>query len=371
MYFLQQQTLWWLAVLPPAAALIVWFAWFLKERFLSAYGERELLSLNSRPVSGWRYAMKAAMAASAGALLIVALARPAVPNGKSRLQKGTLDVVAVVDVSRSMAARDYQDKLPPLPPKEPKNSWSAEKMPQRLGGTRLDMARHLIRGHLINSLQGNQLGVVSYAGEAFPQAFLTGDGPALNWVLERALTMSSAPGEGSAMVKAIELALLLFEVDSPAEHDRLIVLFSDGGCTDDPAQLAEMAKRCQEMNVKVVVVALGKATPSPIPVSEMAEDDDFARGLFHNGKQFYEVDGEVEKTSLDSNLLMGFARAAGGRFIMLSRAEDLNLQDVSGGRTSVEIAGSAELFEYPLMGALVCMMLFSIFVSELRLRSAK
>ncbi|MBY0548538.1 MAG: VWA domain-containing protein [Candidatus Obscuribacterales bacterium] len=372
MYFLQPQTLWWLAALPPAAALIVWLAWFLKQRFQAAYGERELLAMNSRTLPGWRYAAKAALAAAAAALLVLAIARPAVPNGKSRIPKGTLDVVAVVDVSRSMAAQDYKDKLPPLPQKnEPERSWSNEKMPKRTGGTRLDMVRHLIRGHLINSLQGNQLGVVTYAGEAFPQAFLTADGPALNWVLDRAMTMSSAPGEGSAMVKAFELALLLFEVDSPPEHERLIVLFSDGGCTDEVAKLDEMAKRCRELKVRLVVVALGKATPSPIPVSEMAEDDEFARGLFHNGKQFYEVDGEVEKTSLDANLLQGLARAADGKYIMLNNAEDFNLLDVSGGRTTTEVQGSAELFEYPLIAALLCMMLLSIFANEFRKRGVQ
>lgn len=120
-----------------------------------------------------------------------------------------------------------------------------------------------------------------------------------------------------------------------------------------------------------MVVALGKATPSPIPVSEMAEDDEFARGLFHNGKQFYEVDGEVEKTSLDANLLQGLARAADGKYIMLNNAEDFNLLDVSGGRTTTEVQGSAELFEYPLIAALLCMMLLSIFANEFRKRGVQ
>ena len=373
MYFLQPQTLWWLAVLPPLAALFVLLAWFLKERFLTAFGDRQLMSKLSQPIAAWRYVSKGALAAATAALLIVAVARPSVPNGVTRIQKGTLDVVAVVDVSRSMAAQDYKDKLPPLPPEEeaPKHSWSQDKRPKRTGGTRLDMARHLIAGHLINSLQGNQLGVVTYAGEAFPQAFLTDDGPALNWALKRAMTVSSAPGEGSATVKALELALLLFEVDSPKDHDRLIVLFSDGGCTDETDKLAELAAKCRQLKIRVIVVALGKATPSPIPVSELAEDDEFARGLFHNGKQFYEVDGEVEKTALDTNLLQLFARAADGKFVMLSKAEDFNITELAGGRQSIDVAGANELFEYPLVAALLCLVLLCLSVAEFKKRGAQ
>lgn len=371
MYFLQPRTLWWLAVLPPAAAALVWLAWFLKERFLTAYGDRRLIDKNSRPLSKWRFLTKALLAAGGAALLVVALAHPAITDGHAKIQKGTLDVVAVVDVSRSMAAQDYKDKLPPPGEPEKKPARNDPAKPKRSGGTRLDMARHLIHTNLVNSLQGNQLGVVSYAGEAFPQAFLTGDGPALNWVLDRALTVSSAPGEGSALVKALELALLLFEVDSPADHDRLIVLFSDGGCTDDQAKLAEVAAKCREKKIRIVIVGLGKASPSPIPVSELAEDDEVARGLFHNGKQFYEADGEVEKTALDANLLQGLARASGGTFIFLTDANDFKLIDHAGGRQYIDAAGARELFEYPLVAALLCLLLLVASVTEWRKRGAK
>lgn len=370
MYFLQPQTLWLLAAVPLTAAALVWLAWFLKERILTAYGDRRLIERLSRPLSNRRFLVKGAMAVLAAALLTLALARPAVTDGHAKIQKGTLDVIAVVDVSRSMAAQDYKDKLPP--PVEPKEaSVTGENKPVKSGGTRLDMARHLIRTNLIHSLQGNQLGVVSYAGQAFPQAFLTGDGPALNWVLDRALTISSAPGEGSAMVKALELALLMFEVDSPADHDRLIVLFSDGGCTDDQAKLAKLAAKCREMKIKVIVVGLGKATPSPIPVAELADDDEFARGLFHNGKQFYEVDGEVEKTALDGNLLQALARDAGGTFVFLTNPGDFNLIDHAGGRQYIDVAGSRELFEYPLLAGLLCLVILMVSATEWRKRGAQ
>lgn len=371
MYFLQPQLLWLLAVLPLLAAALVWLAWILKEMVTNAYGDRRLLETLSRPLSGRRFVIKACLAAGGAALLAVALARPAVTDGHAKIQKGTLDVVAVVDVSRSMAAQDYKDKLPPLVEPAGKSTPADPAKPKRTGGTRLDMARHLIRTNLVNSLQGNQLGVVSYSGEAFPQAFLTGDGPALNWVLDRALTISSAPGEGSAMVKALELALLLFEVDSPKDHDRLIVLFSDGGCTDDQLKLAKLAEKCREMKITVVVVGLGKATPSPIPVSELAENDEYARGLFHNGKQFYEVDGEVEKTALDANLLQSFARAAGGKFVFLTNPADFNVVDHAGGRQYIDTAGVRELFDYPLAGAFLCLTLLGLSVTELRKRGAK
>src|SRR5207237_1620540 len=107
--------------------------------------------------------------------LILALARPSIENGHSEFPVGSVDVIAVVDVSRSMAAQDYKGKVSG-------HYYS--------GGTRLDMARYLIVNDVVPSLKMNRLGVVSYSGEAFPQAFLSDDMPALGWVLKRALPVS-------------------------------------------------------------------------------------------------------------------------------------------------------------------------------------
>src|SRR5262249_26777213 len=145
------------------------------------------------------------------ALLIVALARPYVEFGRTEFPIGKVDIIAMVDVSRSMAVQDYQSQL----------SGTGDFY---AGGTRLDMARYLVVNDVISSLQYNRLGVVTYAGQAMPTAFLTQDMPPLKWMLERSMTISSAPGEGSSMVAAFNLAFFLFQLDSSPDHRKIIVL---------------------------------------------------------------------------------------------------------------------------------------------------
>src|SRR5262249_47455523 len=153
---------------------------------------------------------------------------------------GKVDVIALVDVSRSMAVQDYQSEL------SGQDAIYA-------GGTRLDMARYLILNNIIPSLQYNRLGVVTYAGQALPSEFITQDMPALSWVLVRSMTISSAPGDGSSMVAAFNMAFFLFKLDSPTDHRRVVVLFSDGGNDDGMEAMAPIMAELKKEGIELVV----------------------------------------------------------------------------------------------------------------------
>ncbi|MDZ4838311.1 MAG: VWA domain-containing protein [Candidatus Melainabacteria bacterium] len=370
MYFLNSQMLYLMPVAAILAGLLVFVNWRRRQALHRAFGQWDLLSQTSQPLPGSRYFARAALAALTAALLLFALARPIVPNGDKTIAEGTFDVLAVVDVSRSMAALDYEGKVPPTAVAkqliEPEHLLTNQGRPipqkgkagiDNDAGTRLEMVRHMLLDSVIKQLDGNQLGVVSYAGSAFPQAFLTRDAAALKWVVDRGLTISSAPGEGSGMAKALELALAMFDADSPADHERLLVLFSDGGNDDKPEQLAAFASEAKKRGIKVVVVAMGNVMPSKIPVSKLASDDDAAIALKDNGKRWLETDGQIEKSGMNASLLQNLANQAGGKFIHLENASDLNLLDQVGKTSMARVPGSVELFPWALGGALVCLVL--------------
>lgn len=370
MYFLNSQLLYFMPVAAILAGLLVWLNWRRKQALHRAFGEWDLLSQTSAPLPASRYIARAALAALTAVLLILALARPIVPNGDKTIAEGTVSVLAVVDVSRSMAALDYEGKVPPSAVAkkliEPEHLFTNQGRPipqkpkpanDQDAGTRLEMVRHMLLDTIIKQLDGNQLGVVSYAGAAFPQAFLTRDSAALTWVVDRGLTISSAPGEGSGMAKALELALAMFDADAPADNERLLVLFSDGGNDDEPARLAEFAKQARARGVKLVVVAMGNVMPSKIPVSKLADDDDAAIALRDNGKRWLETEGQIEKSGMNASLLQNLANQAGGKFIHLQNASDLNLLDQVGKTSMTKVPGTVELFPWALGGALVCLVL--------------
>ncbi len=374
MSFINPGLLYWLPAALVVPLLLVGLNFWRARRLLSGYGDWKLIAKSSRPVPCWRYALKALSASLCASALIVALARPFVDDGTTTISQGTVDVVAVIDVSRSMAAMDYEGKVPlSVVPKDlitpEERYYNYDQKPKQevqVAGTRLEMVRHVILNHMLAQLDGNQLGIVSYAGEAYPQSFLTRDTSSLHWVIDRGLTVSSAPGEGSNMTKALELALALFEVDSPADHERVLILFSDGGSEDKAANLAELADEFKQRRIKVIVVGLGNTMPAMIPVNKLAKDDEVAEALMLHGKKWYEVDGQVEKTGMNKDLLQALAKRADGSFVHLHEATDLDMRSYVGQQSLMQVPGTRELFPYALTTALVSLLIMVVTGREWR-----
>jgi Mg-chelatase subunit ChlD len=372
MFYTNAQLLYFVPVAALLAVLLVLGNYLRKKAMHKAYGDSDLLSESSKPLTRGRYIARAVFAGLSAALMMLALARPVLQNGTKSIAQGTVDVIAVVDVSRSMAAMDYEGKVPQSAvAKATFDPGVDEKGRQRKlmqgnapasdkpedTGTRLEMVRHVMLDYMLSALDGNQFGIVSYAGAAYPQAFLTRDNTALRWVVSRGLTISSAPGEGSAMAKSLQLAMAMFDADSPKDHERLLVLFSDGGNDDKMEDISAMARELKERGIKVIVVGMGNVMPSKIPVSKLAADDDFAISLQANGKRFLEIDGQVIKTGTDLALLQQVANESGGQFIHMQDMADLNLLKYLGQKSMTKVPGTLELFPYLIGLALLTLVL--------------
>lgn len=334
MHFLNPDALWLLAGVPALGGFFVWLAFKRRDKFIKDFGEARLVHPNSAGIPDVRYMIKGVSVVLSITALILAVARPSFENGYTELPHGTVDVIAVVDASRSMAVQDYKGVIP-------EGDYSA--------GTRLDMARYLILTDVIGSLRYNRLGVVSYSGDPFPQAFLSDDLPALKWVLKRALTIGSAPGEGSELGKAFDLAFQLFDLDSDDNHRKIIVLFSDGGNDSGMESLAHIISECKKRDIEVIIAGLGRPTPSAIPISQLSPQD---QNQFR-GKEWYEVDGEVQMSALEENTLLWLKNAVGGRYVRVVRPDDFSIGSLVS-RVEVEYKkGEQEVFFYPLIAAFV------------------
>ncbi|MCA9804528.1 MAG: VWA domain-containing protein [Cyanobacteria bacterium HKST-UBA02] len=331
MTFENLTVLWWMAAIPPLALVAMLIAWRRDRRLSKRYGDERLYGHFSEVMSTGRFITKAVCLTAGAALLVVALGRPVVKHGWTEFPHGKVDVITLVDVSRSMAVPDYKGKLDKTDYPE---------------GRRLDMARHLILTDIVPSLNYNRLGVVTYSGTAMPLAFLTDDMLAMNWMLRRAVTMGSVPGEGSEMGKAFELAIMLFDLDSSPDHRKVIVLFSDGGNDADQMVMHQIVNELQKRNIELVVVGLGKPIPSPIPIALLSEADR-AR---YNGQEFYEHEGQVVTSRLEANSLLLLRNMTGGRYVQVTEPSDFSIGRLI---SNVEVTykqGKKELFPYALMG---------------------
>ena len=170
------------------------------------------------------------------ALTLFALARPQFGRGTRLVPARALDVIIVLDFSKSMYARDIA--------------------PSRIVRAKAEVAR------LVQMLPGARFGAVAYAGEpiSFP---LTSDGGAIAQFF-RQLEPNDMPVGGTATARALERARELFARDPRSKaHARVIVLVTDGEDLEgDPVAAARAAATD---GVRVDVVQIGGRAPEVIP----------------------------------------------------------------------------------------------------------
>jgi len=136
-------------LLVPLLAGFLWFALWQKRKALERFGEAELVRKLAATVSRRGLMAKRMLLLVALTLVIVALARPQFGTRVETVRREGQDIIVALDVSNSMLAEDIA--------------------PNRLERAKLAVAR------LIDRLEGDRVGLVAFAGDAFVQSPLTVD----------------------------------------------------------------------------------------------------------------------------------------------------------------------------------------------------
>ncbi|HZU82741.1 MAG TPA: VWA domain-containing protein [Polyangiaceae bacterium] len=217
------------------AAAMVW-ASVRQARATRSFGEPDLLGSLTTHDATTRRALKSVLLVVAMLLAFFALARPEFGSGTRIVPATNLDVVIVLDYSKSMYARDV--------------------VPSRIARAKAEVAR------LIQDLPGARFGAVAFAGE--PMSFpLTSDGAAIAQFF-RQLEPNDMPVGGTATARALERGRELFARDPKSkDHVRIIVLVTDGEDLEgDPVNVAES---CRSEGTRIDVVQIGGRAPEVIP----------------------------------------------------------------------------------------------------------
>lgn len=273
--------LWSLALVPLLLGLH-WYAARRSRGLLDRFGEHALVRRLRPSVSATARRWKVALGLVAFALLGLALARPQFGNRVETVRREGQDVVVALDVSRSMYAEDVA--------------------PNRLERAKIEV------GRIIQRLDGDRIGLVAFAGDAFVQSPLTTDyGAAMMFLNAMDPTLMST--QGTDVGKAVAVALEALE-ETPAEH-RVLVIVTDG--EDHEGGVAGAIAEASEANVTVHAVGVGTAAGVPLP----AVDESGARRGFRRDDQ-----GAVITTRLNETALQDIAMQTGGRYYRIGQAGD-------------------------------------------------
>jgi Ca-activated chloride channel family protein len=220
---------------------------------------------------------RGALVAASLALLGLALAGPQWGAQEVEERTRAVSVVLVLDISESMWAEDVQ--------------------PNRLERQRLEARR------LINELAGQRVGLVAFAGAAYPLAPLTVDHSALHLYLD-ALDPTMAGTPGSSPAAAVREALGLLRDGASDGGDRAIVVLSDGEAHDDPNDVLDAAGAAAAAGVRLYAIGIGSGRAEPIP-----RHDPVGQRI---GGYKLDADGEVVLSRMAAEPLAGAARRTGG-----------------------------------------------------------
>ncbi len=209
---------------------------FARARAEARFGDPALVSKLATFDATGRRAVKGVLLVLAVTCAFVALARPKFGRGTRLIPATNLDVVVVLDYSKSMYARDVA--------------------PSRIARAKAEVAR------LVHDLPGARFGAVAFAGE--PMNFpLTSDGAAIAQFF-RQLEPNDMPVGGTATARALERAREIFASDPKSmTHVRVIVLVTDGEDLEgDPVAVAQA---CAREGTRIDVVQIGGRAPEVIP----------------------------------------------------------------------------------------------------------
>jgi Ca-activated chloride channel family protein len=274
MYQLEQPEYFYLLLLIPLLVLVysLYLAW--RRKTQKAFGDRLLIEQLSPERSQNKPFLKFILALSIIGLLSLALVNPKIGSQMEKVQREGIDLVFAVDVSKSMLCEDVQP-------------------------SRLDRARLLI-SKTLDELVGDRIGIISYAGRAYPQLPITTDYGAARLFLKNVNT-DLIPSQGTAIGEAIDLASKYF--DNKDQKNRLLVILSDG--EDHESEIEAAIERATNQGIRIITLGLGTERGGPIPIKNR-------QGQTKSYKK--DQSGEVVITKLNQELLEKIAEQGTGLY---------------------------------------------------------
>ncbi len=263
------------------------WAWKKRLQALTRFGNIELVERLMAGVSRQKQKAKLWLIFFVFAFSLFALSRPLWGQKEQLLISQGHDIIVALDVSRSMLAEDIKP-------------------------SRLERAKHEISA-LIDRLQGNRIGVVIFAGEAFVQCPLTLDYAAAKILLSE-VEVGSVPVPGTAISKAIDKSLESFP---PGEREsRVLILITDG--EDTVGEPKESAEEAEKEGILIYAIGIGDPLGVPIPI----RDESGSLKEYVKDKA-----GNVVTSKLDEDTLRSICLTTGGAYYPV-RADSFELDAI-------------------------------------------
>jgi Ca-activated chloride channel family protein len=328
------QHLEYLAGLPATILLILLFIFILrwKKTTIKRIGDQRLVKKLIQNYSPSKFFIKFLITLIAFAAIVVGAANPQKPGKSDNINRNGVDVMVVMDVSKSMLATDIKP-------------------------SRLEKAKQLLT-KLLDKLQNDRVGVVLFAGRAYMQMPLTIDHGAAKMYIQDA-GPEVVPTQGTVIADALQMANGAF--NSKEKKYKTILLISDG--EDHDPNAAKVAHTLAQDGVVINTVGIGSPEGTTLIDPETKEIKKDAQGQTVISKL---NEAELQQLSSETN----------GIYLRLDNMDDA-LITLSQQIDSIEkkALSDNEFIDYNsyfqcLLGAALLLLLIEFFLPERKMKLA-
>ncbi|TGD58533.1 VWA domain-containing protein [Flavobacterium humi] len=275
MYELDESKYLYLLLLLPTLAVLFLYIEFWKRKKQREFGDLELVKKLSPEKSNFKPALKFGLLLFGLSMMIIGLVNPKIGTKVEKVKREGIDIVFAIDVSKSMLAED-------------------------IAPNRLEKSKQVV-SQIINNLGSDRIGIIAYAGSAFPVLPITTDYNVAKMFLQ-SMNTGMVSSQGSNLDEAIKLSGKYFE-GSP-NTSKLMIMISDGEDHSEGAENA--AEEARKIGMKIITIGIGTTAGGPIPNKKNGVIESF-----HRDKST----GEVVVTKLRPEALEAIAKAAKGGYI--------------------------------------------------------
>jgi len=208
MYQLEESKYLYLLLIIPIVVVFFVFNLYWKNKKQKEFGDLDLVKKLIPEYSSFKAILKFFVVILGLSAIIIAAANPRLGTKMETIKRDGIDIVFALDVSKSMLAED-------------------------IAPNRLEKSKQIIN-QIINNLQGDRIGLIAYAGSAYPILPMTSDYSIGKMYLQNANT-NMLSSQGTALNQAINQAINFFDDD---QQSKLLILISDGEDHGDDAKEA-------------------------------------------------------------------------------------------------------------------------------------
>lgn len=282
MYQLEEKIWFWGLLIIPVIILFFLVLQIWKHKTQRKFADKALLKKLSPNTSLFKSILKITVLSLAFVCFVLALVNPKIGTKLETVKREGVDIVFAVDVSKSMLAED-------------------------MAPNRLEKAKQLVT-QIINNLASDRVGIIAYAGRAFPQLPITTDYASAKMFLQ-GMNTDMLSSQGTAISEAIKLATTYF--DDEEQTNRVLIIISDG--EDHSEEAAAVAEEASESGIRIFTIGVGDEKGGPIPIKR--------NGVVLNYKK--DSQGETVITRLNEETLQNIAEEANGAYISGKRTKDV------------------------------------------------